>query len=329
VAIAADGSTTISPPLGWTAINQGNSDSGRVTLGAWRKIAASSEPTSHTFTWSGNRAAYGWMMRFTGHDVANPIDIYSTYNDYSITPISPAVTTTVNNCIILRLGAFAGGDITIGDPGLHSPVNHTAITMDNSSGILFEDDFENSLNKWDTDWDKSNTEHWGNHSVHCGSSQNDLISSNINTTGLSGIRIEFWYMDDDIDDDDNVYLQLYDGSTYDNKFELGNSTEDVWNKYDIVINNSGGDAQYFRNNFQIKIEGSSIDSGENLWIDDLTISTGGVSGGAGYIKQSTAGSSGTSNFSLGSANEARTLTIAIKPADSGRCDCGSGGQIAP
>jgi hypothetical protein len=54
--------------------------------------------------------------------------------------------------------------------------------------------------------------------------------------------------------------------------------------------------------------------------------TGGtVSGGAGYVKQSASGSSGTSTFTLGSSNEARTLTIAIAPADSGGCD----GTIRP
>ena len=44
--------------------------------------------------------------------------------------------------------------------------------------------------------------------------------------------------------------------------------------------------------------------------------TGTVSGGAGYVKQSAIGSSGTSTFTLGSSNEARTLTIAIAPQTS-------------
>jgi hypothetical protein len=50
--------------------------------------------------------------------------------------------------------------------------------------------------------------------------------------------------------------------------------------------------------------------------------TGTVSGGAGYIRQSTAGpSSGTPTFSLTASNEARMLTIAIAPADANSNNC--------
>jgi hypothetical protein len=185
-AVATDGDTSasITEPegQGWTLIDRGACSS-EVTLAAWWKLAGASEPATHTFTWTGAaEQAYGWMMRFTGQSTANPINAYSTYGESSITPTSPAVTTTVDNCLILRLGAFDGNDITVDNPGLSG---HTAITMDKSAG-----------------------------SADCGT----------------------------------------------------------------------------------------------------------VSGGAGYVKQSSAGSSGTSNFSLGSSNEAQMLTIAIAPADN-ICDC--------
>jgi hypothetical protein len=142
--------------------------------------------------------------------------------------------------------------------------------------VLLQDGFETSFDKWTdggtTDWDQATDQkHSGSYSAHAGSSDNDLISDNLNTTAKSSIRIEFWYIDDDIDDDDNIYLQLYNGSAYANKFELGNSPEDSWQKCDITIYNSGGDAQYFRSNFRIKFEGTSIDYGENLWIDDVKV----------------------------------------------------------
>jgi len=145
---------------------------------------------------------------------------------------------------------------------------------------IFSDDFESNFDKWTdggtTDWDRATAQkHAGSYSAHAGSSDNDLISDNINISGYSSITIELWYRDDDIDDADDIYLQLYDGSAYDNMFELGNSTEDTWNYYTTTIYNSGGDAQYFISNFRIKFEGTSIDSGENLWIDDVKI--GGVS----------------------------------------------------
>jgi hypothetical protein len=48
-----------------------------------------------------------------------------------------------------------------------------------------------------------------------------------------------------------------------------------------------------------------------------TASCGMVSGGAGYVKQLTAGNSGTSTFALGSSNGAQMLTIAIAPDSTG------------
>ena len=141
---------------------------------------------------------------------------------------------------------------------------------------LLTDGFESNFDKWTdggtTNWDRTTSQkHSGSYSAHAGSRDDDLISDNLNTSGYSSITITFWYRDDDIDDGDNIYLQLYNGTSYANKFELGNSTEDTWHQYQVTINNSGADAQYFISNFRIKFEGSSIDSRENLWIDDVTV----------------------------------------------------------
>ncbi len=141
VATDEDTSALISAPAGqgWTLIDRGASgtSSGAVTLAVWCKIAGSSEPGSYTFTWKGSNntgpaeQAYGWMMRFSGQDATNPINgTPVALNSNNISPTSPAVTTTVNNCIILRLGAFNDGSITVGNPGLSG---HTAITMNKSS----------------------------------------------------------------------------------------------------------------------------------------------------------------------------------------------------
>jgi hypothetical protein len=134
-AVATDGSITISPPSGWTEINQGSNGSA-VTLGAWWKIAGVSELNSYKFNWSADtpEQAYGWMMRFTGHNASYPINDSEVRDETSITPTSPAVDTgMVSNCLILRLGAFDGNDIEPNNPGLSDPC-HTAITMDESDG---------------------------------------------------------------------------------------------------------------------------------------------------------------------------------------------------
>lgn len=128
-AISADGSSTITAPAGWTQLSQDTANS-TVSLGVWWKIATVSEPSSHTFTWDTNEQAYGWIMRFTGHDPANPIHASADNGGSANNPISPAVTTTLADCLILRIGGFDDDDATVGDTGL---TGHSTINMDVSS----------------------------------------------------------------------------------------------------------------------------------------------------------------------------------------------------
>jgi hypothetical protein len=141
---------------------------------------------------------------------------------------------------------------------------------------LLTDGFETDFNKWTdggtTDWDRATAQkRTGSYSGHAGSADNDLISDNLNSAGYSSMTIDFYFRDDDIDDADDIYLQVYNGSAYANRYELGNSGEDTWQHAVVTVNNSGGDAAYFISNFRIKFEGTSIDSGENLWIDDVVV----------------------------------------------------------
>ena len=69
------------------------------------------------------------MMRFMGHDTISTIDDTANGSGRSKTPASPAVTTTVANAMILRIGGFEGKEVTVDAPGLSG---HTAITMDQS-----------------------------------------------------------------------------------------------------------------------------------------------------------------------------------------------------
>ncbi|NOZ41159.1 MAG: hypothetical protein GXP24_13170 [Planctomycetes bacterium] len=130
-AVATDGnqSGSLSPPAGWNTVlvAAGNSST---TLGVWWKLASASESSSYDFTWSGNERAYGWIMRFTGHDPANPIHATATGEGTSSSPIAPAVTTTVDGCLILRIGGFDDDDVTNGDAGMSS---HTTITAGESN----------------------------------------------------------------------------------------------------------------------------------------------------------------------------------------------------
>jgi len=130
-AVATDGSETISPPggEGWIQINHG-SYSSYVTLGVWWKNAGASESGSHQFSWGSSERCYAWIMRFTGHDSITPIHKSSGNGGSSSSPDCSAVTTTIANCLILRIGGFDDDDVSIDSPGLSG---NTAITMDESS----------------------------------------------------------------------------------------------------------------------------------------------------------------------------------------------------
>jgi type II secretory pathway pseudopilin PulG len=134
-AVATDGNegSSLSAPAGWTSFSVGEDSSGRVTFGVWWKIAGSSEPTPQTFSWSGNEEAFGWMMRFTGHDPTSPIipgdDTGGVLTGNSSNPVTQRITTSENDVLVLRLGGFDDDDITVGVPGL---VGHTPITMGKS-----------------------------------------------------------------------------------------------------------------------------------------------------------------------------------------------------
>jgi hypothetical protein len=98
-----------------------------------------------------------------------------------------------------------------------------------------------------------------------------LTSISLDTTGASSISITFRYRIFGGDNDDDVYVQYYDGGHYDNINEIGDDTENTWLTYSHTFDNAGGNAQYFINNFCIRITGSSIDKDEYLWIDDIII----------------------------------------------------------
>jgi type II secretory pathway pseudopilin PulG len=137
-AVVTDGDKdgSMAPPggQGWTEIYAGD-EGDRVSLGVWWKTAGASEPSTHTFTWSGDEESYAWMMRFTGHDPSSPIHDWDKRDSSSSSPDCDAVTTTVANCLILRIGGFDDGDINEDLTGLEG---HTNITMDESSSSYGE-----------------------------------------------------------------------------------------------------------------------------------------------------------------------------------------------
>ena len=134
-AVATDGDNvdSLAAPAGegWTQIGLADRG-GIVTLGVWSKLADASESPSHQFIWDNAAQAYGWMMRFTGHDQSGPIGQRAVLTGKSGTPDCPSVDTVAANSMVLRIGSFNKDKINLDDPGLSG---HTPITMDESSSV--------------------------------------------------------------------------------------------------------------------------------------------------------------------------------------------------
>jgi len=376
-AVATDGDTSslLAPPSEWTAINV--DDNSEVTLGAWWKLADASEPTDHEFTWSGagGQQAYGWIMRFIGHNPDAPI--YSTGSDFSDSPTSPAVTTTVDNCLILRLGAFDDDDIEVNEPGLS---DHTVITMDESAeGSCWQNQDigdvgkAGSANCVEDTWtiEGSGNDIFGIsdafHFVYQPLSSDGQIIARVfsldNTGGWPGVGAKAGVMIRETLYEDSRYAGIFvtpdNGAYFQRRTSTGGSTDfdpwggssaeaPIWFKLKRIVNtftaykSSDGytwtqvgpsDSVTMSGDVYIGMAVCSNDYGVlcTAVFDNVTAPATGaggtVSGGAGYVKQSSSGDSGTSNFSLTASNEARMLTIAIAPnPQSGGC---SGSGIRP
>jgi len=111
------------PSAGWNEIVQ-ITDS--VSCGIFYKIAGVSEPNNYTFVADEADKSYSFIIRITGYDTLNPINISSSDTGTSAAPLCPSVTTTLDNCLVLRIFGADNNDITE-DGG--EPSGTTVITV--------------------------------------------------------------------------------------------------------------------------------------------------------------------------------------------------------
>ncbi len=341
-AVATDGDTSASlvPPggEGWTEIDVG-AYSTEVTLGAWWKLAGASESASHQFSWSGGQQVYGWMMRFTGHDAADPIDVSATYGESSSTPTSPSVTTTVSNSIILRLGAFDQADITVDDPGLSG---HTAITMDRSGGGLV------SFEAFAEDKNKGTSV---TISTPAGTSETDLLIAAVATDGDtssslappggegwteidvgaygSEVTLGVWWKPADASESpthqfswsskEHSYGWMMRFTNHNQSSPINASasqgTGNNSSPPSPAVTTSVADTLILRlgafDDDDITKDSPGLSGHTAITMDDSGNGSQTTSGGAGYVQQAAIGDSGTSAFALTASEQSRTVTIAI------------------
>src|SRR4030066_418554 len=140
---------------------------------------------------------------------------------------------------------------------------------------LLDDGFEGA--DWDGSWDQYGVTDWVRtiFPVHSGTwsawgtgSSTTLTSDDLNTSGGTHLYVEFWFMKDDIENNEFI-LYYWDGSQYDLIQDLDLlGSDDVWIRYvhDITDN------QYFREDFHVRFDCTPISgTGENVWVDDVLI----------------------------------------------------------
>ena len=148
------------------------------------------------------------------------------------------------------------------------------IVVLNGEGVieLLNDDMENfDSTVWTTDWrTTSKVFHSASTAVFGHGGSNDLVSPQLDTSGKTSLTISFWYYNMGIDHDDDVRIQLWNGSHYVNLEELGDGVELMWQKFSHTLTRAQN-PEYFNSNFKFQIEATSIDKGEFLAIDDVSV----------------------------------------------------------
>jgi hypothetical protein len=130
----ADGSTMSSAPSGWTLEHDYTQNifgySGQHVYIYW-KVAGASEPSSYTWTWTDSCGWAAQIATFRGVDTGSPIHAEGSVNqETSLSPMSPSVTTTVDNAMIWTYDMCDGAQIpfTGGAPGGTTWIDRTEIT---------------------------------------------------------------------------------------------------------------------------------------------------------------------------------------------------------
>jgi len=90
---------SLTGPFGWTILLPEDQSDGQTTA-SWYKIANASEPSSYDVTWVGVEDFVGGIIRITGHDSADPIQVTAT-NTGSGDVINPSVATTKDDTLII------------------------------------------------------------------------------------------------------------------------------------------------------------------------------------------------------------------------------------
>lgn len=230
--------------------------------------------TSSTITLSDGIAdqAYSDSIAGSATDADNDPLTYTRVSGASWVNVSAngSVTGTPN------AGFIGSNNVTVmvddGNGGTDTATLSIFISDAPTKSTLIDEGFEVfDFTEWDTDWIRvTGKKYSGDASLKGNSARNDLISPEVDASALSTITLTFKYYKQNVDLDDNLVLQLWNGNSYTNIADLAEGANRTWLEYSRTIN-VAQTPNFFINDLKFKIEGSSLDYGEAIWVDDVLV----------------------------------------------------------
>ena len=112
-AVAVRGTTTITPPAGWTFVRLDNA-AGYTIQAVYDRVVGSSEPPSYQWTFSSSNAAAGGILDYSGVDTAAPVDAQggAVNGSASTSIVAPSITTTAGDRVVGLFGIGGANSIT-------------------------------------------------------------------------------------------------------------------------------------------------------------------------------------------------------------------------
>lgn len=126
IAVDADSGSQVTGPDGNYVLLQGTRNAA-ISCYVIRRRAAATPNATHTFTWTNTKRAYGFCLRIDGQSLTQAINISALTTGTSASPTCPTVTTTKEDCLLLRVFGADGGAINV-DSGY--PPGYNGITVD-------------------------------------------------------------------------------------------------------------------------------------------------------------------------------------------------------
>ncbi|MFY3739953.1 MAG: serine protease AprX [Candidatus Nitrosomirales archaeon] len=221
-------------------------------------------------------------ITLAGSDVDGGAPIYSVVvgpTNGVLSGIAPSLTYTPNTNFV-GLDSFT---FKANDGSLDSNIAMVDITVNPPVEQIFSDDFPNFA-KWtesnEFDWnvekfaEKNVPGHTASnlvaHADRCTSSTGCILTSNaVDLSGYQSATLTFWrYVDNDLDNNEFLRVQIFDGTNWNTIFSWTNRSgdDDTWHQE--TFNLSG----YLNSGFNLRFVSKQSSSSEDTEIDDVLIS---------------------------------------------------------